>query len=391
MTDGPSVGERLAAGIRSARERLGLTQDALASAIGVARSAISDIESGKREVSALELATLADLLGESMERLLGLAEPAPDAELVMLRAANVTELSRIELARWIRRCGAYREIETATGEVRETDLRPVQRILSRFEQAHELAEEERMRLGLGLTPAHELLDALEERLGVKVLFADLEDSCSGASVESMRFGPAILVNRSHVAGRRAFTLAHEYFHLLTAGRVTGARGAQALHLCESEPPDAPAKRKDRGEQFADQFAGRLLLPPEHFIERLKTLHRPDGTIERLDLIGLARYFGVSVQAVFVQLAGLKLVPWTLAKEAYADPSFQEHLASAGPANEGPKPKRFDRLVIKAFVAGAISRSRVAELLDVNIADVDEEVQRFGGDGAGGGIRVTLPR
>jgi Zn-dependent peptidase ImmA (M78 family) len=160
-----------------------------------------------------------------------------------------------------------------------------------------------------------------------------------------------------------------------------------LHLCEGQNPNA---KKDRGEQLADQFAGRLLLHPTHFVERLKLLQRTDGTIDKLDFVGLAHYFGVSVQSVFVELAVLKLVPWQTAKEAYKDPALQERILT-GEKEHGQEPLRFRRLAAKAFAGGHISRGRLAELLGINVADVAGQLRQLGVGRGDGGIRVALPR
>ena len=47
--------------------------------------------------------------------------------------------------------------------------------------------------------------------------------------------------------------------------------------------------------------------------------------------------------------------------------------------------------LKAYLAEHISRSRLAELLDVNTADVDREVKRFGGEEAGRDVPFVMPR
>ena len=362
-----------------------MTQEFVADRIDVPRSAISEIESGKRELSAAELFGLAKLFGEPMEFLLGIDDRADDEELVMLRAETVTAATKAELRRFIASCHEYRRIEEWTSEVREPDLRKLSRILSTYEQAQALAEEERKRLELGVTPAHQLLQVLEERVGVMVLFESLEEGISGASVNSSHFGPAILVNSAHPTGRRMFTLAHEYFHLLTAGRVANSKGASAAHLCEALNS---REKKDRAEQLADQFAGTLLMPRHEFVEQLQRLVREDKMIETLDLVGVARYFGVSVLAVFVRMAALKIVPWDVAQAQYHHPELQDRIKEGEP---GPEPKRFKRLAVKAFLAEQISRSRLAELLDVNVADVEELVRSYGGEDAKDAVKLTLPR
>lgn len=72
-------------GIGRAPARLKLSQPELAEQLDIPRSALSLIESGKRDVSALEHYRISRILGVSMERLLG-AESAEGEERLMLRA-----------------------------------------------------------------------------------------------------------------------------------------------------------------------------------------------------------------------------------------------------------------------------------------------------------------
>jgi len=61
------VGQRL----RSAREMLGLTQEDVASALGIQRTSVIAMESGKRSVTALELRRLARLYRREVSWILG--------------------------------------------------------------------------------------------------------------------------------------------------------------------------------------------------------------------------------------------------------------------------------------------------------------------------------
>ncbi|MFD1145667.1 helix-turn-helix domain-containing protein [Saccharothrix hoggarensis] len=61
----------LAERLRTTRDRLGLSQQAVAASTGIPRSAISDIERGQRRVDSLELKRLAVVYGRSVEYLLG--------------------------------------------------------------------------------------------------------------------------------------------------------------------------------------------------------------------------------------------------------------------------------------------------------------------------------
>lgn len=65
--------EALAARIRQARRAAGLSQQRIADAVGIPRTAVSDIESGQRNVYATELAPLADALGCTVAWLLDLS------------------------------------------------------------------------------------------------------------------------------------------------------------------------------------------------------------------------------------------------------------------------------------------------------------------------------
>ena len=74
-----SMGARL----RQAREYLGLSQEAVAEALGVPRASVSAMESGRRKVSSLELRDLAHLYQRPLDWFYGSeAEPIPEDETV---------------------------------------------------------------------------------------------------------------------------------------------------------------------------------------------------------------------------------------------------------------------------------------------------------------------
>jgi transcriptional regulator with XRE-family HTH domain len=65
----------LADRLRTSRELVGLSQQAITDLTGIPRSAVSDIERGVRRVDSLELKRLAVIYGQSMEYLLGSDQP----------------------------------------------------------------------------------------------------------------------------------------------------------------------------------------------------------------------------------------------------------------------------------------------------------------------------
>ena len=91
----------LARNIRTEREYLGLSQEEVATVLGIPRPAVSAIENGRRKVSSAELARLATLFGTSSDRLMG-AEPAEEGSVTALfRAAkSLTEHDRAQVLRF---------------------------------------------------------------------------------------------------------------------------------------------------------------------------------------------------------------------------------------------------------------------------------------------------
>ncbi|MCW3474689.1 helix-turn-helix domain-containing protein [Limobrevibacterium gyesilva] len=93
------IGDRL----RQAREYLELKQEEAAKAVSLSRSALSLVENGRRKVDAVELARFAQIYGQSIEALTGVAETRPLPESVKALARAATELSaedRDELLRF---------------------------------------------------------------------------------------------------------------------------------------------------------------------------------------------------------------------------------------------------------------------------------------------------
>ncbi|WP_226920592.1 helix-turn-helix transcriptional regulator [Georgenia subflava] len=81
--------EVVASRIREARESLGLTQEEVSGALGIPRTSVHAMETGKRGVSALELRRLARLYQRRVEWLLGEDEaPVAAADGALYRATR---------------------------------------------------------------------------------------------------------------------------------------------------------------------------------------------------------------------------------------------------------------------------------------------------------------
>src|ERR1700761_6703534 len=92
----------IASRLREAREYLGLSQQEVADATGISRSAVSLIESGKRSVVAQELTALARLYQRPTAHFTGEEQLSYPADINMLarQASTLSEKDRSELLRF---------------------------------------------------------------------------------------------------------------------------------------------------------------------------------------------------------------------------------------------------------------------------------------------------
>lgn len=93
---------KLIARLKEAREYIGASQDKVAALIGVSRSAVSEMESGKRSVSAVELKKLSKLYQRSVSWFTDdLVQGVPaDVEYLARTASDLSDNDRIELQRF---------------------------------------------------------------------------------------------------------------------------------------------------------------------------------------------------------------------------------------------------------------------------------------------------
>jgi transcriptional regulator with XRE-family HTH domain len=93
-----AIGQR----IRAARESAGLSQGQLARLLGLHRPSLSEVEAGKRKVSAEELSTIAEHCGVSPTWLAtGKEDASSDSAKVKLAARQLAKLNAGDFARVI--------------------------------------------------------------------------------------------------------------------------------------------------------------------------------------------------------------------------------------------------------------------------------------------------
>lgn len=74
--------------IRISRETLGLTQEESAAALGMTRTSVTQMELGKRGITAMELVQLAKLYRRSVEWLLGQEDDSKSSATALFRATR---------------------------------------------------------------------------------------------------------------------------------------------------------------------------------------------------------------------------------------------------------------------------------------------------------------
>jgi Zn-dependent peptidase ImmA (M78 family)/transcriptional regulator with XRE-family HTH domain len=319
MLNGVQLGNNL----RAARERRGLGQQEAADFLHLPRTAVTNIESGSREVSTLELTRFAHLYRISPGSLLN-SSVIEDASVVLMRTfeqANITgEIRRaVEDVRDLFHEGAV--LREALGwELDDGFPSYASRISSPAEairQGNNVAREERRRLGLGNVPLGNI-GALIRSQGIWVSACDLPDDMSGMFLSDKNDGLGILINSKHTAARRRFSYAHEYGHALfdRDGAVRLTQQSNASELIEKR---------------ANAFAAAFLMPANGLEDHLRQIDkgRPSRQAQTIydvannrqseveirprpgsqsityqDVAILARHFGVSYEAAVWRLKSL---------------------------------------------------------------------------------------
>lgn len=107
----------IAARLRLAREMAGLTQGQVARALDLHRPTVSEIEAGRRKVSAEELSTLADLYGVNVPWIIDDDEGRSNAALdrVKVAARELSNLNEEDLDRLLQLIRALRTSKGAGG------------------------------------------------------------------------------------------------------------------------------------------------------------------------------------------------------------------------------------------------------------------------------------
>ena len=204
---------------------------------------------------------------------------------------------------------------------------------------------------LGVEALPNFAEFLEEK-GLKVLMEPMPPEVDGLMCRVAWKGranvPVIVVNdHKWVSGERErFTLAHELGHLVLD--------------CDSHIDS---------EKASNRFAGAFLMPAEVLWSEVG---KQRDSVSIGELIELKRVFGVSLQMLVYRCRDLRIIGDDLYRDLFRefkdkgwrDPPYQE-------PNPMPleRPRRFQRLCMRALAQGVISESRAAELLNKTVPEL----------------------
>ena len=325
MTEAALIGRR----IREARERRDISQQKVADALGIPRTAVTNIEAGARNVSTLELTKLGALFSLPPAAFLD-GSAVSDLAVVRARALSAaTSSPEFEpfIDRMIDLCREGAELRRLLDQDATVSMpNYAQRIANAGDavrQGEARAREERRRLGLGNAPVGNLPELIGDQ-GIWVASAaehDFPEEMSGLFLNHPAVGMAVLINGGHKPVRRRFSYAHEYGHALFDRE-------EELRLTQN------GNSSELVEKRANAFAAGFLMPAGGVLDQLRTLGkgqpsrqaqfvysvasdsneeaeiRPrtgSQTITFQDAAVLARHFGVSYEAMVWRLRNLDLL------------------------------------------------------------------------------------
>ncbi|RDD60456.1 ImmA/IrrE family metallo-endopeptidase [Ferruginivarius sediminum] len=188
-------------------------------------------------------------------------------------------------------------------------------------------------------------------------------------------------------GRMLFTIAHELGHVIAHHKYGGPA------IFDSEENLYGWRKISKSEKFVDIFASILLLPERGVARALKKIRQSynihSSQIGDIEILVLARFFGVSFEVAARRLERLDLLPkggaTSLRDELYRKHGSPEKRAeSAGlPARVLVDiPKVSDNLlrhIVKAIELGDISTGWACDNFGVAITDINDAHSRFSGE------------
>jgi Zn-dependent peptidase ImmA (M78 family)/transcriptional regulator with XRE-family HTH domain len=368
--------ERLGDVLRNTRERLGLSQQAAAEAAGLNRVVLNYYETGARQPSLSNLASLARSYGVPVADLLEGLEPQPAIEpsevLSRASSAELPEGSRLGIHRFSGLVRTFVELahdlKVALPGKQQSSLPQVPPRTGRIE-AVRLARAARERLGLGHGPIGDAFHVLDDQALIfrVALGSDLNSTPSGLFYNHPEVGFCVVVNSDMTFGRQVFTLVHELCHAW-------------FHSHEVDAWISFVGSTAARERFCDFFTGEFLVPSDGLSHAVRELEETGEGIDPISAVHLQRYFGVSYATILVRLRQEGLISpgqyenlsGVSSSKLALSLAYEVHPADLGDYDLPPLerlPDQMLRLLARAVSEGTITRGDAAETLGLSLEEV----------------------
>ena len=356
--------------LQLARKKRGMTQAEAANIISAGRTTLVAIEKGDRRIRPSELLKLTIAYGRDIS--IFVEETRIEtlfAEPQFRGPKRLESKSDSTIDLWIEELRSlsynYYELEQSLDAplVKRYPREYQLGMLRADELGEKIALEERQRLGIGDGPIPELRTLLAQDVGLRIYRLPIEPSTySAIYLYSDQIGGCIAINGNHPAARTRFSLAHEYGHFLTS------RFKHNVYANYGYPG------RSKTELVADQFAVHFLMPASGVARRFKDIRNLKRKFTPYDLVDMAHYFGVSVEALSHRLEGLKLIPTGLLdylrKQGFKVLDVQRQLGQEQlPASGQRLPVRHQLLALQALQQELVGVSEIADLLEVELVQV----------------------
>lgn len=343
--------------MKRARQALALSREDVAGQLAVPLEELASWEEGAAEPPIERVWDLSDLYCRDVDYFLRPHEAVPSAlNFRVTRPQRLEQLSletRQTIATFDELCRSAREIESIL-ELPKPEPLPTYPDFS----GEELAAAERERLKIRDGPIADLRRLIE---GQGVLCFHLpvaKNEFSGLSWMHPEYGACILINASDNPGRRAFTTAHEYGHLLRRD------GDSVCDLTLEAGVERPANR----------FATCFLMPASDVIETFHRRGLSPPTLGVSEIASLSRRYGVSLEAMRFRLKELDLATERIF-ELPLDFPPSRYYGRLKPKWRRRLGETFVSSAKEAYSAGRISAGKLAHYLGIDIRqalDVVEE-------------------
>ena len=331
--------------MKQARLAAGLSQQALADAIGVSKMAISKYERGRMNPDSTVLIALARALDvpaehffrpsrSQLERLSFRKHPSLPRKV----EAQVLADARDQLDRWME----VADVVPAAWSDRFERPSSVSIPINNIQDVEEAAERLRDAWNLGDDPIPYLLEVLE-RHGIKVLASKKAPTGKFDGMTAVADGHrVILVGQDLPGDRLRFTVAHELGHLMLEGQV-------ADDLDE--------------EKVCNRFAGAFLVPRRRALEALGA---PRTGIDPGELALLKQKWGLSMLGWVIRASNLGIIK----NRAYRE--LWQMFESKGWDKQEPgdpypaeSTARLQRLILRALAENLMTESKAAVVLGMS--------------------------